>query len=61
MRDHEQRGWAPAVVSNVGEDDSDVYMVGIREADAPDSWSLLFMECYDADDPQETTTPRNLS
>jgi hypothetical protein len=56
MRDHEQRGWAPAVVSDAGEDDSDVYTVGIREVDAPDSWSLLFMEC-DADDPQETTPP----
>jgi hypothetical protein len=53
MRDHEQRGWAPAVVSDVGEDDSDVYMVGIRETDAPDSWSLLFIECNDAEDPQE--------
>jgi hypothetical protein len=53
MSDHEQRGWAPAVVSDVGEDDSDVYVVGIREAGTPDSWSLLFMECYDAEDPQE--------
>jgi hypothetical protein len=37
----------------VGEDDSDVYMIAVREADAPDSWSLLFMEPYDAEDAQE--------
>ena len=53
MPGHEERGWAPAVVSNVGEDDGDVYLVGIREAGTRDSWSLLFMECYDAEDPQE--------
>lgn len=53
MRDHEQRGWAPAVVRDVGEDDSDVYVVGVRETDAPDSWSLLFTECDDAEGPQE--------
>ncbi len=28
-------------------------MIGIRESDAPDSWSLLFMEPYDAEDRQE--------
>jgi hypothetical protein len=53
MPDHEQRAWAPAVVGDVGEDDSDVYVVGLRETGASDSWSLLFMECYDAEDPQE--------
>ncbi len=53
MQDRDQRGWAPAVVRDVGEDDSDVYVVGIRETADPDSWSLLFMECYDAEDPQE--------
>jgi hypothetical protein len=53
MRDHGQQGRAPAVIGDVGEDDSDVYMIGIREADAPGSWSLLFMEPYDAEDPQE--------
>lgn len=52
MPDHEQRGRPPTVVRDVGEDDSDVYVVGIRETDNPDSWSLLFMEC-DAEDPQE--------
>src|SRR5215831_6783242 len=53
MRDHLQQGWAPAVVSDVDEDDSEVYAIGIRETGAPDSWSLSFMECYDAEDPQE--------
>jgi hypothetical protein len=37
----------------VGEDDSDGYVVGIRQTDAPDSWSLLFMECHDAEGPHE--------
>jgi len=53
MRDHGQRGWAPAVIGDVGVDDTDVYMIGILEADASDSWSLLFMEPYDAEDSQE--------
>jgi hypothetical protein len=52
MHDHEQGGWAPVGVCDVGEDDSYGYVIGIRETDAPDSWSLLFMECQDADDPQ---------
>ena len=52
MRDHEQRGWAPAVIGDVGEDDSDGYVVGIRETGASDSWSLLFMECGGAEVPQ---------
>jgi len=56
MPGHEQRGWAPAVIGDVGEDDSDVYVVGIREADTPESWSLLFMECHDAEDPQEVNS-----
>lgn len=55
MRDHERQGWAPAAVGYAGEDDGDVYMVGIRAAGTPDSWSLLFMECYDAEDPQEAS------
>ena len=53
MRDHGQRGRALAAICDVGEDDSDVYMIGIRETGAPDSWSLLFMEPTDAEDPQE--------
>src|SRR5262245_27234887 len=44
----------PALLADAGEDDGDVYMVGVRESAAdPGSWSLLFMECYDADDEQE--------
>lgn len=53
MPDPGQPRWAPAVIGDVAEDDSDVYMIGIREADAPGSWSLLFMEPCDAEDPQE--------
>lgn len=30
-----------------------MYVIGLRETVAPDSWSLTFMECYDAEDPQE--------
>ena len=53
MREHGQHGWAPAAISDVSEDDSDIYMIGIREADAADSWSLLFMEPHDAEEPGE--------
>jgi len=51
---HDQRARVPAVIRDVGEDDSDVYVIGLRETTDPDSWSLLLMECYDAEDPQET-------
>jgi hypothetical protein len=53
MRDHLRQGWAPAAISDVSEDDSEVYTVGIRETAAPGSWSLSFMECHDPGDPQE--------
>lgn len=43
MADHQQ-GWAPSVISDVAEDDGDNYTIGIRAADAPDAWSLMFME-----------------
>jgi hypothetical protein len=56
MRGHGQQGRAPAVVSDASEDDGDVYVVAIRETDAPDSWSLLFMACHDTEDPQEIST-----
>ena len=52
MPDHGQRGWRRGHRRH-GEDDSHVYVIAIREADAPGCWSLLFMEPYDADDPQE--------
>lgn len=53
MQDHGQQGQPPAVIGDVTEDDSDVYMIGIRETSAPDSWSLLFMEPPGAEDPQD--------
>jgi hypothetical protein len=53
MPHDDQRVWVAAVIRDVGEDDSDGYVIGLREAAAPGSWSLLFMGCYDADDPQE--------
>ena len=53
MQDHEQQGWAPAAIADAGETDGDVYTIGIREDHGPDSWSLMFMEPYDAEDPQE--------
>jgi hypothetical protein len=53
MHDHLRQSPVPAVVSDVSEDDSEVYAVGIREAAAPGSWSLSFIECHDAEDPQE--------
>ncbi|MEU8006429.1 Imm10 family immunity protein [Catellatospora sp. NPDC049111] len=59
MRDHDVSGWAPAVVRDVGEDDSGVYVIGIRETTEADAWSLLFMECYDADDEQEIDLDMN--
>jgi hypothetical protein len=43
----------PPVLRDAGDDDSDVYVVGVRESTALESWSLSFMECYDADDEQE--------
>lgn len=52
-RDHGQPGWAPAVIGDVAEDSRDVYVIGIRESGATDSWSLMFMEPYNAEDPDE--------
>jgi hypothetical protein len=47
------RPWVPDVLRNAGEDDDNVYVVGVQESlDDPESWALLFMECYDADDEQ---------
>jgi Immunity protein 10 len=53
MRRRDRQAWVPAVIRDVGEDDGEVYVIGLRETAAPDSWSLVFMECYDAEDPQE--------
>lgn len=46
-------GSSARVLRDAGEDDSDVYVVGVRETMEPGSWSLLFMECLDADDEQD--------
>jgi hypothetical protein len=45
----------PPVLRDAGEDDGDVYVVGVRESADPQSWSLLLMECddeFDADEPE---------
>jgi immunity protein 10 of polymorphic toxin system len=42
--------WAPEVLRDAGEDDSDgVYVIGVRESGDPEAWSLLFMECDEED------------
>ena len=43
----------PTVLRDAGEDDGDVYVVGVRESADPMSWTLLFMEPYDMADEQE--------
>jgi hypothetical protein len=48
--------WVPDVLRDAGEDDdaNGGYAVGVRESmDDPESWSLCFMACYDAEDEQE--------
>jgi hypothetical protein len=44
-----QFGRVPPVLRDAGDDDGDVYVVGVRESTDPQSWSLLLMECYDED------------
>lgn len=44
----------PGVLADAGEDDEDVYVLGLRHsAEQMESWSVMFMECYDADDEQD--------
>lgn len=44
----------PGVLADAGEDDGDVYVLGLRQsADEVEPGSVMFMECYDADDEQE--------
>lgn len=50
---HGHGRWAPAVLGDAGEDDSGCYVLGVRETTDACSWSLMFMECCDADDEQE--------
>jgi hypothetical protein len=38
------------VLRDAGEDDSEVYVIGVRESTDPQSWSLLFMEFDDVDE-----------
>jgi hypothetical protein len=57
--DDDQTGWAPPVLRDAGEDDGDVYVVGVRETTDPDAWSLLFMACYDPDDEQDAELGMN--
>lgn len=46
--------WVPTVLADAGEDDGEVYVLGLRHsAEEAQSWSLMFMECYDAEDEQE--------
>jgi hypothetical protein len=44
-----QFGRVPPVLRDAGEDDGEVYVVGVRESTDPESWSLLLMECDDED------------
>jgi hypothetical protein len=42
----------PPVLRDAGEDDSEVYVIGVRESTDPQSWSLLLME-FDEDDEED--------
>jgi hypothetical protein len=44
---------APGVLRDAGVDAGEVYVVGVRESADPASWSLVFMEPYDAEDEDE--------
>ncbi len=44
MDEQDQERWAPAVLRDLGEDDSGVYVIGVRESSEDDSGSLLFTE-----------------
>lgn len=50
---HGHDRWAPAVLGEAGEDDSGCYVLGVRETADVGSWSLMFMECCEADGEQE--------
>jgi hypothetical protein len=40
----------PEVLGDAGEDDGDGYVLGVRESIDSTTWSLLFMECDEAED-----------
>jgi hypothetical protein len=44
-----QVGRVPPVLRDAGEDDSEAYVIGVRESTDPQSWSLLLMEFDDED------------
>src|SRR6185436_4563776 len=52
MRGDGQVGRVPPVLRDAGEDDSEVYVIGVRESTDPQSWSLLLME-FDEDENNE--------
>jgi hypothetical protein len=52
VRDHHERCVAP-VLRDAGEDDGDVYVVGVRESTDSEAWSLLFIECCDLSNEQD--------
>lgn len=46
--------WAPDVLRDAAEADVEgIYVLGVRETLDDESWSLMFQEPYDAEDPQE--------
>ena len=47
MHDDGQSGRVPQVLRDAGEDDGEVYVVGVRESIDPEAWSLLLMEFGD--------------
>jgi len=53
-RDERDEAWVPVALEDAGEDDDEVYVLGLRQsAEDPESWSLTFMGCYDSEDEQE--------
>jgi hypothetical protein len=53
MKGDSQVGGVPPVLRDAGEDDGEVYVVGVRESTDPLSWSLLLMECEDDEDDED--------
>ena len=43
----------PPVLRDAGDNDSDLYVIGVRESTDPHAWSLLLMECDDDADTNE--------
>lgn len=42
------------MLRDAGEDDDGDYLVGVRESTDAESWTLVFLECFDADHERET-------